>query len=142
MLSSFQNSFDLPTSGDIQAFADEGIYGWIYSLIEEGKFARFDNRYDGIYELDWQDVVWKYWFEWRVARNDPRSSKSTKFNHRTASNNLRAALLNSYKDKGAQEYPERKVMDRRNKTVKRCFRMPTTMIEKLSRVQRVSNHVR
>ncbi|XP_078382863.1 uncharacterized protein LOC144665509 isoform X1 [Oculina patagonica] len=121
------------SEGDIQAFVDEGIYGWIYSLIEEEKVARFVNRYDGIYELDWQDVVCKYWFEWRAARRDPKSSKSTKFNQRTASNNLRAALLNSYKDKGAQEYPERKVMDKRNKTVKRCFRMPSTIIEKVSK---------
>ena len=101
-------------------------------MIEEGVVARFINRQAGIYELDWQDVVWKYWFEFRAARKDPKRSKNVKFNHRTASNNLRAALLNSYKDKGAEEYPERKVMDRKNKTIKRSFRMPSTVIEKLS----------
>jgi len=97
-------------------------------LIENGKVARFINRQGGVYELDWQDVVWKYWFEFR----DPKRTKNVKFNHRTASNNLRAALLNSYKDKGAEEYPEKKVLDRKNKTIKRSFRMPSTVVEKLS----------
>lgn len=139
----FHNSFDFPTSGDTQSFADEGIYGWIWSLIKERKFARFIDRHAGVYELDWQDVVSKYWFEFRAARKDPKTSKNVKFNHRTASNNLRAALLNSYKDKGAEEYPEKKVMDSRNKTIKRSFRMPSTMIAKLSNVGRpdASNHV-
>ena len=104
-------------------------------MIKENQVARFIDRHDGIYELDWQDVVWKYWFEWRAARRDPNSNKSIKFNHRTATNNLRSALLNSYKDKGAKEYPERKVMDKRNKTIKRCFKMPSTMIEKIPRVR-------
>ena len=108
-------------------------------MIEEGKVARFVNRCEGIYELDWQDVVWKYWHEWRTARGDSKSRKRVAFDLRTATNHLRAALLNSYKDKGAKEYPERKVMDKRNKTIKRCFRMPSTMIEKLSKVQRVTN---
>lgn len=112
-------------------------------MIKERKFARFIDRHAGVYELDWQDVVSKYWFEFRAARKDPKTSKNVKFNHRTASNNLRAALLNSYKDKGAEEYPEKKVMDSRNKTIKRSFRMPSTMIAKLSNVRRpdVSNHV-
>ena len=128
----FRNSSHSPASGDTQSFADEGIYGWIFSLIEKGDVARFINRHLGVYELDWQDVVWKYWFEFRAARKDPKRNKEVKFNHRTASNSLRAALLNSYKDKGAEEYPEKKVMDRENKTIKRSFRMPSTVIEKLS----------
>ena len=128
----FRGSFHSPASGDTHSFADEGIYGWIYSLIEKGDVARFTDRHGGVYELDWQDVVWKYWFEFRAARKDPKRSKQVKFNHRTASNSLRAALLNSYKDKGAEEYPEKKVMDRGNKTIKRSFRMPSTVIEKLS----------
>lgn len=101
-------------------------------MIEEGRIARFINHQVGIYELDWQDVVWKYWFEFRAMRKDPKPTKNVKFNQRTASNNLRAALLNSYKDKGAEEYPEKKVLDRRNRTIKRSFRMPSTVIEKLS----------
>lgn len=128
----FRNSFDFPTSGDTQSFAEEGIYGWICCLIEEGRIARFINRQVGIYELDWQDAVWKYWFEFRATRKDPKRTENVKFNQRTASNNLRAALLNSYKDKGAEEFPEKKVLDRRNRTIKRSFRMPSTVIEKLS----------
>lgn len=128
----FRNSFDFPTSGETQSFAEEGIYGWICCLIEEGRIARFINRQVGIYELDWQDAVWKYWFEFRATRKDPKRTENVKFNQRTASNNLRAALLNSYKDKGAEEFPEKKVLDRRNRTIKRSFRMPSTVIEKLS----------
>lgn len=118
----------------MQGPADEGIYGWILSLIEEGKDARFLNGHEGIYELDWQTVVSKYWFERRGARKDV---KNIKFSHRTASNTLRAALLNAYKDKGAKELPEKKGLDSRNKTIKRCFRLPSTMIHKIAR-----HHVR
>ena len=135
---------DVCSSVDSQAFVDEGIYGWIFSLIEEGRFARFIDRCKGIYELDWQDVVWKYWYEWREARRDAKSRiKNVKFNLRTASNNLRAALLNSYKDKGAKEYPEKKVMDKQNKTIKRCFRMPSNVVDKLARISShcVARHV-
>ena len=122
--------------GDMQAFENDGIYGWIHSLIEQGKVARFVDRHEGVYELDWQDVVSKYWFEWRVTRRDSKSV----FNHRNASNTLRSALLNSYKDKGAKEYPERKVMDKRNKTIKRCFRMPSNRITRRSHESHVSVH--
>lgn len=113
------------------ALADEGIYGWILSLIEEGKCARFVDRLQGIYELDWQSVVSKYWYEWRGSR----SVKNVTFSHRRASNTLRAALLNAYKDKGAIEFPEKKVLDSGNKTIKRCFRLPSTVMHKLSRYQ-------
>ena len=74
----------------------------------------------------------KYWFEWRGSRS---VKKVNEFSHRTASNTLRAALLNAYKDKGAIEFPEKKVLDRRNKTIKRCFRLPSTVMHKLSRYQ-------
>ena len=123
--------------GDFRALADEGIYGWILSLIEEGKVARFVDRLQGIYELDWQIVASKYWFEWRESRRDfkSKSVKNVKFSHRTASNTLRASLLNAYKDKGAVEFPERKVLDSRNKTVKRCFMLPSPVMHKLSRYQ-------
>ena len=115
----------------VQRVADGGIYGWICSLLEEGKVARFVDELRGIYELDWQDVVWKYWFEWRAIRKEMK--QNTSFNHRSASNTLRSALLNAYKDKGAHEFPERKVLDRGNKTVKRCFSLPLPIIEKLSK---------
>ena len=105
-------------------------------MINEGKVARFVDRQKGIYELDWQIVVWKYWFDWRRSRRRDRKSKSPKnikFNHRTASNTLRAALLNAYKDKGAMEFSEKIVMDRRKRTIKRRFRLPSTMAQKFAR---------
>ena len=124
-------------SGDLQAPVDEGIYGWILSLIEEEKIARFVDRCQGIYELDWQIVVSKYWFEWRRARRDSKSKnvKNVKFSHRTASNTLRGSLLNAYKDKGAKEFHEKKVLNSGNKTIKRCFKLPTTMMQKFSKCQ-------
>lgn len=89
-------------SGDLQVSADEGIYGWILYLIKEGKVARIVDGAQGIYQLDWQTVVSKYWFEYKIARNHLKSKSvnKTKFSHRTASNRLRSSLLNAYKDKG------------------------------------------
>lgn len=118
---------------DAKVVLDEGIYGWILHLIEEGKIARIVDPYNWIYELDWQDAVWKYWHEFREARRGGNSPlKKDNFNIRTASNGLRAALLNSYKDKGAKEYPEKKVMDEENKTSKRCFKLPSNVVDKLA----------
>ena len=109
---------------------DEGIYGWILHLIEEGKIARIVDRCNWIYELDWQDAVWKYWHEFRKARRGGKSPlKKDNFNIRTASNGLRAALLNSYKDKGAKEYPEKKVMDKDNKSRKQCLKLPSNVFD-------------
>lgn len=128
--------FHTASSSGLVQLPDEGIYGWISSLINEGKVARFVDRQKGIYELDWQIVVWKYWFDWRRSRRRDRKSKSPKnikFNHRTASNTLRAALLNAYKDKGAMEFSEKIVMDRRKRTIKRRFRLPSTVTQKFAR---------
>ena len=94
-------TYKFPTICSV-APADEGIYGWILSLIEEGKVARIVDRRRGIYELDWKIVVPRYWFEFREARKrlKSKSVKEIKFDHRNASNTLRASLLNAYKGKG------------------------------------------
>ena len=118
---------------DSEMVFDKGIYSWILHLIKEGKIARIVDPCNWIYELDWQDVVWKYWHEFREARRDGKSPlEKDNFNIKMASNHLRAALLNSYKDKGAKEYPEKKVMDEENKTSKRCFKLPSNVVDKLA----------
>ena len=52
--------------------------------------------------------------------------------HLNPSHPILSHLISSYL-KGAKEYSEKKVLDNRNRTMKRCFRLPSTVIHKLAR---------
>lgn len=107
-------------------FATE-IYDWILPKIEEEKIARFVDRHEGIYELDWKEVVVEYLQEFYKQRGDGNTSRQEKdVGLRKANNSLRSALLNNHRKKGAAE------VKKLNKGSKRWFKLPSDVINKLA----------
>ena len=104
-----------------------GIYDWILLIIGEEKIARFVNRHEGIYELDWKEVVGEYlqkFYKQRGNGNTSRQEKDVDF--RKASNSLRSALLNNHLKKGAAE------VKKLNMGSKRWFKLPLDVVNKLA----------
>ncbi|XP_015770049.1 PREDICTED: uncharacterized protein LOC107348498 isoform X4 [Acropora digitifera] len=107
-----------------------GVYGFIRDLIMEGKDAKFVRKRGkrGHYVLNWPRAVDRY--AHYQAKKTPRF-KRTNQTWRTASNNLRSALLNSYKKEGAQEFMECKKVNEKDQVVERQFQMPPRVFEAL-----------
>ena len=96
----------------------------------EGKDAKFVSKRGkrGHYILNWPRAVDRY--AHYQAKKKPRF-KRTNQTWRTASNNLRSALLNSYKKEGAQEFMECKKVNEKGQVVERQFQMPPRVFEAL-----------
>ena len=93
----------------------------------EGKDAEFvDSR--GRYRLNWPRALDRY-ADYQAKKNP--HFKGTNQTRRKASNSLRSALLNFYKNKGAQEYKESKKVNEKDQVVERQFQMPPRMFEAL-----------
>ena len=93
----------------------------------EGRDARFVDK-KGRYKINWTRALECY-HNYKSKRNPQYNSKNIE--RRTASNNLRAALLNSYKREGAKEYKDCKKVNGNNEVVERQFQMPPRVFESL-----------
>ena len=104
-----------------------GVYGLIRDLLVEGKDARFVNR-RGRYVLNWSRALDCY-ADYKARKNPHFKSKN--LTRRKASNGLRSALLNFYKNEGAKEYKESKKVNDKDEVVERQFQMPPRVFESL-----------
>ena len=93
----------------------------------EGKDARFVDK-KGRYVINWSRALECY-HDYKSKRNPQYNSKN--IDRRKASNGLRGALLNSYKNEGAKEYKDCKKVNEKDEVVERQFQMPPRVFESL-----------
>ena len=94
----------------------------------EGEDARFVTGEKGRYVVNWSRAL-KCYRDYKSKRNPQYKSKN--IDRRKASNGLRAALLNFYKEDGAKEYKDCKKVNENNEVIERQFQMPRRVFESL-----------
>ena len=82
----------------------------------------------GRYRLNWPRALDRY-ADYKAKKNP--HFKRTNQTRRKASNSLRSALLNFYKNEGAREYKESKKVNAKDEVVERQFQMPPRVFEAL-----------
>lgn len=113
-----------------------GVYGFMRDLILEGKVAKWVNNSGRYIVRDWSRALDCY-ADYKAKKNP--LFKRTNQSRGKASNRLRAALLNAYKEDGAKEYMESKKVNEKNQVVERQFQMPSSVFESLFRNTELSD---
>ena len=105
-----------------------GVHGIIYKMIVEGNGAKFVDKANRRYVVNWSAALDRY-IEFREKKNPYFKKKN--LTRRQISNRLRSALLNSYKKEGAQEYMDSREPNDNHEIVEREFQMPSRVFESL-----------